>query len=314
MIELIKDTNIDFIGKRKYAFAVTAVLSLLGIIGFIQIALGKANLGLDFVGGTAVQIKFAQSVPLHEVRVTLEQSGFKDFDLQDLPSENKMLIKTKKQEGEIGSASEKIVKILTEKFFDKKPVIDSTTEIGPKVGAKLRRDALWAIVWATLGILGYIAWRFQFRFGVAATVATLHDILAVLGLLYVLGTEMNLIVLSALLTIAGYSLTDTVVVFDRIRENMKIAVRESTESIINRSVNEVLSRTIITSLTTFFAALALFLFGGEVLHDFSMAMLLGIIIGTYSSVFVASPILVLLGKVRQKKSGKKFGHSVKLCL
>jgi preprotein translocase subunit SecF len=144
----------------------------------------------------------------------------------------------------------------------------------------------------------YVAWRFQLRFGIGATITTFHDVLAVLGIFYVLDKEMNLIVLSALLTIAGYSLTDTVVVFDRIRENMKRMLKEPIETVINKSINEVLSRTIVTSLTTFLAALALFLFGGEVIHDFALAMLIGLAIGTYSSIFVASPIVVLLGKKR----------------
>lgn len=298
MIELIKNTNINFMGMRKYTFAVTAVMSLLGIIALIQIARGNANLGVDFAGGTAVQIKFTRSIPLQEVRVALEQGGLENFEVQDLPTENKVLIKTKKQAESLGDTAEEITRILSMKFSAMKPVVDSTTEVGPKVGSRLKQEALWAMILAALGIVAYIAFRFQFRFGVAATLATFHDVLAVLGILYLLGREMNLIILSALLTIAGYSLSDTVVVFDRLRENMKIAVKEPLESIINRSVNEVLSRTIVTGITTLLSAFALFLFGGEVLHDFSLAILLGITVGTYSSVFIASPLLVLLGKVK----------------
>lgn len=298
MIELVKNTKIDFMGKKMYAFIISGIFSLLGIIAIVQIGLGKANLGVDFAGGTAVQIKFAQSVQLHDVRLALEEGGLKDFDLQDLPTENKILIRVKKQEEKLGGFSEKITQILSQKFSDKKPVIDSTTEIGPKVGSKLRKDALWAILVATAGILVYVAWRFQLRFGVGATIATFHDVLAVLGIFYLLNKEMNLILLSALLTIAGYSLTDTVVVFDRIRENIKRYIKEPVEVVINRSINEVLSRTIVTSLTVFLSALALFLFGGEVIHDFALAMLIGLAIGTYSSIFVASPVVVLLGKKR----------------
>ncbi|HAK89309.1 MAG TPA: protein translocase subunit SecF [Nitrospiraceae bacterium] len=298
MIELLKGTNIDFMGKKVYAFIVTGILSTLGIIAIVQIALGNANLGVDFAGGTAVQIKFAQSVSLHDVRKALDEGGLRDFDLQDLPTENKILIRVKKQEEKLGGFSEKIVQVLSAKFSDKKPVVDSTTEIGPKVGSKLREDSMWAVIMATAGILIYVAWRFQLKFGVGATVATFHDVLAVLGIFYLLDKEMNLIVLSALLTIAGYSLTDTVVVFDRIRENMKRMLKEPIETVVNRSVNEVLSRTIITSLTTFLAAFALFLFGGEVIHDFALAMLIGISVGTYSSIFIASPVVVLLGKKR----------------
>lgn len=296
MIELIKNTKIDFMGKKIYAFIISGILSLLGIFAMVQIGLGHANLGVDFAGGTAVQIKFTQSVNLHEVRVALEGGGLKDFDLQDLPTENKVLIRVKKQEEKLGGFSDKITQILSQKFSDKKPVIDSTTEIGPKVGARLKQDALWAILLAVAGILIYIAWRFQIRFGIGATIATFHDVLAVLGIFYILNKEINLILVSALLTIAGYSLTDTVVVFDRVRENLKKFLKEPINSVVNRSINEVLSRTIVTSLTVFLTALALFLFGGEVIHDFALAMLIGVVVGTYSSVFVASPIVILLGK------------------
>jgi preprotein translocase subunit SecF len=302
MIELIKNTNIDFMGKRVYAFIFSGILSLIGIFAIVQVARGTANLGVDFAGGTAVQIKFAKPVVLHDVRVALEQAGLREFDLQDLPSENKILVRIKKQEEKLGGFSEKVTQVLSQKFSDKTPVIDSTTEIGPKVGAKLREDALWATLMAITGILVYIAFRFQIRFGIGATVATFHDVTAVLGIFYLLDREINLILLSALLTIAGYSLTDTVVVFDRIRENIKKLLKDPIETVINKSINEVLSRTIVTSLTVFLVSLALFFFGGEVIHDFALAMLLGVTIGTYSSVFIASPVVILLGKgVKVKK-------------
>jgi preprotein translocase subunit SecF len=303
MIELIKNPNVDFMSKRVYAFVISGILSLLGLFAVFQIANGNANLGVDFAGGTAVQIKFTQGVPLHDVRVALEQGGLKDFDLQDLPTENKVLIRVKKQEEKLGGFTESILQILGQRFGDKKPVVDSTTEIGPKVGSRLKQDALKAVLYAIVGILGYIAFRFKFRFGIGATIATFHDVLAVLAVFYLMGKEINLILLSALLTIAGYSLTDTVVVFDRLRENLKKHLREPVEKVVNRSINEVLSRTIVTSLTVFLSALALFLFGGEVLHDFSFAMLIGVVIGTFSSIFVASPIVILLGKkdMRAKK-------------
>ncbi|TAN41678.1 MAG: protein translocase subunit SecF [Nitrospirae bacterium] len=305
MIELIKNTNIDFMGMKKYAFIFSGIISVIGAIAIVQIALGNANLGVDFAGGTAVQIKFSKSVPLHDVRLALEGSGLRDFDLQDLPTENKVLIRVKKQEEKLGGFSEKIVQTLSQKFADKNPLIDSTTEIGPKVGSKLRQDAMWAVIISTLGILIYIAWRFQFRFGIGATVATFHDVLAVLAIFYIMGKEINLIVLSALLTIAGYSLTDTVVVFDRIRENMKRYIKDPIETVVNKSINEVLSRTIVTSLTVFIVSLSLFFFGGEVLHDFSLAMLIGLVIGTYSSIFMASPVVVLLRKNTSASKSKK---------
>jgi len=298
MIELIKNPHIDFLGKKYIAFIVSGILSVIGVIAIVQIATGRANLGIDFAGGTAIQFKFEKPVALHNVRVAIESGGLKDFDLQDLPSENKILIRVKKADIKLGRISETIENILKEKMPDNKYVVDSTTEIGPKVGGRLRVDAAKAVGFAVIGILIYVAFRFQFKFGVGATVATFHDVLAVLGLFFLMGREINLILITALLTIAGYSLTDTVVVFDRIRENLKTRQRESVEAVMNMSINEVLSRTIITSTTVFFTSLALFFFGGEVLHDFSLAMIMGVIIGTYSSIFVASPVVLLWGGKR----------------
>jgi preprotein translocase subunit SecF len=298
MIEFLKKTNIDFMGKKYYAFTLSGIILVLGIVAIVQIARGAANLGIDFTGGTAVQIKFEKPIVLHEVRKALEDGGLKDFDLQDIPAERKILIRIKKGEETLGVISEKIISVLSARFSNQKLVVDSTTEIGPKVGEKLRKDALWAILAATAGLLIYIAWRFQFRFGIGATVATLHDVFAVLGLFYIMNREINLIIVSALLAIAGYSLTDTVVVYDRIRENLKMKLKEPVEIVVNQSINEVLSRTIITAFTTLLAALALFLFGGEVIHDFALAIIIGILVGTYSSIFVASPIVLLWGGKR----------------
>lgn len=295
MIEIIKNTKIDFMGKKNIALTVSVVLIILGIFTIVQVARGTANLGIDFAGGTAVQVKFEKEEPLQNIRQALSKSNLEDVELQELPGENKVLIQTKKKEEEnLGDIGESIVSALQQGIAGNLFVIDSTTQIGPKVGKQLRRDALLAILVAVISILIYIAWRFQFSFGIGATVATFHDVMAVLGILYLFGREINLIIVSALLMIAGYSLTDTVVVFDRIRENLrKYGIKQNIIEIINRSINEVLSRTIITSLTTFFAAAALYLFGGEVIHDFALAIMLGILIGTYSSIFVASPIVLM---------------------
>ncbi|HDK41150.1 MAG TPA: protein translocase subunit SecF, partial [Nitrospirae bacterium] len=222
MIELIrKRTKIDFMGKRFYALSFSAILIVMGLFTIIQVARGTANLGIDFAGGTAVQIKFSEYVPLEDIRDALTGNGLTDFALQDFPNVNKVLIKTKKGGEALGILSKKIISVLSQKFPDKNLVIDSTTEIGPKVGKRLRKDAMWAILASIAGILIYLGWRFQFRFGVGATFATFHDVLAILGIFYLLDKEINLILVSALLMIAGYSLTDTVVVFDRIRENLR---------------------------------------------------------------------------------------------
>jgi preprotein translocase subunit SecF len=303
MIEIIKGTKIDFMAKRNIALIVSGILILIGFVAIIQIARGTANLGIDFAGGTAVQIKFNKTIPLDEIRDVLKGGGIDDFDLQDLPTENKILIRIKKGEEMLGNLSKEIISVLSQAFSESNIVVDSTTEIGPKVGSRLRKDAMWAIMAAIIGILIYITVRFQFRFGVGATVATFHDVLAVLSVFFIMGKEINLILVSALLMIAGYSLTDSVVVFDRIRENLKLKGRKSTIEIVNLSLNEVLSRTIITSLTTFFAAFALYLLGGEVIHEFALAIMLGIAVGTYSSMFVASPIVLLMG--HEKAFSKK---------
>lgn len=295
MIEIIKKTKIDFMGKRNIALAISGILILIGFVAIIQISRGTANLGIDFAGGTAVQLKFKKTIPLQDVREVLKGGGIADFDLQELPTENKILIRIKQKDETLGNLPKKIISVLSQEFSESNIVVDSTTEIGPKVGARLRNDAMWAIVAAIIGILIYITVRFQFRFSVGATVATFHDVLAVLSVFFLMGKEINLILVSALLMIAGYSLTDTVVVFDRIRENLKFRGRKSAIEIVNMSLNEVLSRTIITSLTTFFAAFALYILGGEVIHDFAFAIMLGIAIGTYSSMFVASPIVLLIG-------------------
>ncbi len=277
MIELIKNPRIDFLGKKYIAFTLSGILSILGIIAIVQISRGHANLGIDFAGGTAIQLKFEKPVVLHNVRLALEKGGLKDIDLQDLPTENKILIKMKKSEEELGHGADAITAVLSREFPDNKYVVDSTTVIGPKVGGRLRADAAKAIAVAVIGLLVYVAFRFQIRFGIGATIATFHDVLAVLGLFYIMGKEINLILVTALLTIAGYSLTDTVVVFDRIRENLKLKQKEDVQTVMNNSINEVLSRTIITSATVLITSLALFLFGGEVIHDFSLAMIMGVI-------------------------------------
>jgi preprotein translocase subunit SecF len=299
MLELIKNTRIDFMGKRNIAIAFSGIMLLAGFFAIFQIAIGKANLGIDFAGGTSVQLKFEKPVKVHDIRQALESGGIKDFDLQELAGDNKILIRAKNIEIQLGKVSEQITGVIREKYPENRFVVDSTTEIGPKVGGKLRADAGLAIIAATIGILVYIAIRFKFNFAVGATVATFHDVMAVLVIFFLLGKEINLILVTALLTIAGYSLTDTVVVFDRIRENLRVRLKDPVESVMNLSINEVLSRTLVTSLTVLISSAAMFFFGGEVIHDFSLAMILGVVVGTYSSIFVASPIVLLWGGNKQ---------------
>jgi preprotein translocase subunit SecF len=293
VLQILGKTNIDFIGKRKYAFILSGFLAFLGVLATIQILRGAANLGIDFAGGTAVQLKFDQPVQMDEARRLLQSKGFADAELQEFTQDNKLLIRVKKITTIQEKVAERIVQAFQEGFPDNRFVVDSSTEIGPTIGEKLRKDAVVAITISLIGIMIYIALRFEFRFGIAAAIATFHDVLAVLGVFYIMNKEINLLLVTALLTIAGYSLTDTVVVFDRIRENLRQRRRDSLEQIINGGVNQVLSRTVVVSLTTLLAVIALFFFAGEVIHDFSFALILGVLVGTYSSIFVASPILIL---------------------
>jgi preprotein translocase subunit SecF len=293
MLEILGKTNIDFMGKRNYAFLFSGIMVVLGIIALIQIARGQANLGIDFAGGTAVQLKFDQQIRIEDARKALESNGLGDAELQEFGQENKLLIRVKASTTIEEKTAEKVVAIFNKEFPGNKFVVESSTEIGPTIGKKLQSDALVAIVISFAGIILYIAARFELRFGVAAALATFHDVLAVLGAFYILDKEITLLVVTALLTLAGYSLTDTVVVFDRIRENLRLRRREQEVTMINNAVNQVLSRTIVTSLTVVLVLIPLTLAGGEVLHDFSLALLWGVIFGTYSSVFVASPLLLL---------------------
>ncbi|MGH7404686.1 MAG: protein translocase subunit SecF, partial [Candidatus Methylomirabilales bacterium] len=203
----------------------------------------------------------------------------------------RLFIRVKSSGESVSGTAARIEAVLREAFPRNPFAVESSNEVGPVVGQELQQAALWAILISLAGIVSYIAWRFEFRFGVAATVATFHDVLAVLGIFFLLGKEITLLVVTGLLTLAGYSLTDTVVVFDRIRENLRARRRGTLAEIINSSINEVLSRSIITSVTVMLAVLALLLFGGEVLRDFSLALAIGIIVGSYSSIFVASALI-----------------------
>ena len=291
-MDFVRNTKIDFLGKRKITFVISILLIILGFVAAAAIPLGRANLSTDFEGGIAIQFRFQKPFEIDKTRTLLAERGFKDASLQQFADPAKLLVKLKRSDGDLRALSQTIGGGFTTGMPDNSFVIDSTTEIGPTVGKRLQKDALWAVIVSMIGILVYVAWRFEFRFGVAAVVATFHDVLAVLGVFYLLDKEVSLLIVTALLTVAGYSLTDTVVVFDRIRENMRKKTKEDFVALINRSVNEVLSRTIVTSSTTLLASLALVILGGEVIHDFALALSLGVIVGTYSSIFIASPLLL----------------------
>jgi preprotein translocase subunit SecF len=293
MLEILGKTSIDFMGWRRVSFAISGVMLLLGLFALIQIWRGAANLGIDFAGGTAVQLKFERPVSIEKAREALLNTGLAEVELQEFSADNKLLVRVKAKTAIEEQVADKVLEAFRKTFPDNPFVVEATTEIGPTIGQKLQKDALIAVSMSMIGIILYIAVRFELRFGVAAAIATFHDVFAVLAIFYFLDKEITLLLVTALLTLAGYSLTDTVVVFDRIRENLKMRHRDPLEVIINRAVNQVLSRTIVVSFTVILVLIPLTLFGGEVLHDFSLALLLGVVIGVYSSIFVASPLLIL---------------------
>ncbi|NQV18727.1 MAG: protein translocase subunit SecF [Armatimonadetes bacterium] len=304
-------TKIDFIGKRKLAFAISIFVILVGIIFLIMN--GGPKYSIDFTGGISLELDITpvnvdgKAIEIQEIRDVLMASGIEDAEMQEIKgADNRNLILIKTKTGE--NKAQTILDIIKNNFpnnVDPVSFIRLQEEVGPKIGSELKEKALLAIFWALVGIILYIWWRFEFTFGVAAVTALFHDILITVGIFSIFGKEISLSIVAALLMIVGYSLNDTIVVFDRIREDLKIYRRESYASVINHSINETLSRTIITSLTTFVVVLSLYIFGGSVIRDFAFAILIGIIVGTYSSIFIASPILVEHFTRRQKRLGLK---------
>ena len=305
------ETKIDFIGKRKLAFAISIFVILVGIIFLIMN--GGPKYSIDFTGGISLELDITpinaggKVIAIQEIRDVLMANGIEDAEMQDIKgADNRNLILIKTKTGE--NKAQTILDIIKNNFPNNvEPVsfIRLQEEVGPKIGSELKEKALLAIFWALVGIILYIWWRFEFTFGLAAVTALFHDILITVGIFSIFGKEISLSIVAALLMIVGYSLNDTIVVFDRIREDLKIYRRESYASVINHSINETLSRTIITSLTTFVVVLSLYIFGGTVIRDFAFAILIGIIVGTYSSIFIASPILAEHFTRRQKRLGLK---------
>jgi SecD/SecF fusion protein len=292
-LQIIKKPNLDYMKLRHITYTISAVLVGIGIIASVQIARGKANMGVDFSGGTLLQYKATQNFTMDEVRQAFDKHKMEGLDLQEVENENSLIIKIKKSERIIGNLSEQIHSILDTELTDKHFTLESQSEIGSSVSSVLRNKAAMAILISLVGVIIYLALRFDIRFGVAAAIATLHDVFIILGLCWMLNMEMTLMIVTAMLTLGGYSLADTVVIFDRIRENMAKDKTHTLISQINDSINQVVGRTIATGLTVCMTLLALLLFGGSVIHDFAFVLLFGVIIGTFSSSFVASPVLLL---------------------
>ena len=292
-VQFFKHSNFNFMKVRNIAFAVSVIFSVIGLIAAVQISRGQAKLGVDFTGGIMLQYSATQPFTLEEVRPVLSENGFAKVDLQQVSSDNQLIIKLQEAQETVGSESDQITAVLEEHLADKGFNLESKSEIGASVSADLRNKALIAIVLSMLGVIAYLAVRFDLRFGVAATVSTFHDVLAVLGICWLMGKEFDLLIVTALLTLAGFSLNDTVVIFDRIRENLAKHEGIGLFDVVNLSINETLARSIITGVSLIMTILALFFFGGATIHDFSFALLIGMFIGFYSSVFVASPLLAI---------------------
>ena len=289
------DVNIDFIGKRKFAVILSLALILVGLASLI--VKGGPNYGIDFAGGSLVQVRFTDATDAAAIKNALGDLDLGGVVVQHFgDNPNEFLIRV--QGGKGDSLARVISSALTESYGEGQVDLRRVEMVGPQVGKDLRQKGLLAILYAMIGILAYITWRFEFRFAVGAIVALLHDVLITLGVFSLFGKEIDLPIIAAFLAIIGYSLNDTIIVYDRIRENFGKYKKKGFAELVNRSINETLSRTILTSGTTLLVVLSLFLFGGGVIHNFAFAMLVGIIVGTYSSIFVASPILVFWNDYR----------------
>lgn len=286
-----KQTNIDFLGLRKWTAILSIVLCLGSVISLIVHGL---NWGLDFTGGTQIQLAFNKPVEITEVRMQLEQAGFNEAVVQSYGTSEDVLINLAPRKGENQQA-------LTQKIAQALPgaSVKRVEYVGPQVGAELATKGALAVFIAMLGTMIYIALRFEYRFAIGAVVALIHDPIVILGMFSFFGWEFNLISLASLLAVIGYSLNDTIVIFDRVRENFRKIRKGAPVEIVNLSINQTLSRTIMTSATTLLVVLALFVYGGPMIHGFSLAFIIGIVVGTYSSIYVAGALSVALGLSRE---------------
>ncbi|MEA2021738.1 MAG: protein translocase subunit SecF [Candidatus Caldatribacteriota bacterium] len=282
-MDLIGKRNFDFVKNRKVVYIISAVIILVGII---SILFQGFNYGIDFAGGSILQIKFDDPVSITEVRDNLGQFDLSQSTIQHL-SDTEFVIRTEKINPE---KRKKILSALKENLSDLEVLRVET--VGPIIGENLKKTALYAILFAFMGIIMYITVRFEFRYSIISILALSHDCLIVLGIFSLFQKEITISIIAAVLTIVGYSLNNTIVILDRLRENIKFKTRESFGNIVNLSVNQSLSRTINTALTTVLPVLAIYFFGGSILSDFALALFIGMIAGTYSSIFIASPLLV----------------------
>jgi len=300
-MELIKPgTRIEFVKYRYAAMILSGTLILLSVLSLV--IRGGPNYGIDFSGGILMQVKFFEPVKTGALRDALMNQGYGQVVVQQFgsPKESEFLVRVEKSETDLESLQGKMEGVLSETFGPKSMEVRRTEMVGPKVGAELRQKGLLAVLYAMIGILAYITWRFEFRFALGAILALIHDAVITIGVFSLLNKEIDLPIVAAILTIIGYSVNDTIVVFDRIRENMRKIRRQSIDKVVNVSINETLSRTLLTSLTTLVVVGSLFLLGGAVIHNFAFALIIGIVVGTYSSIYVASPVVILWEEVKSR--------------
>ena len=295
-MQLFKDeTRFDFMGQIQAAMIISGIVILIGL-GSIVFS-GGLKYGIDFAGGTLVQLQFKNPPDIEVIRDGLKTIGLGESTIQEFGSKKDILIRVERSEEKLEAVGAMVKRSLSQKFNSDDITVERVEMVGPKVGRDLREKALLSILYAIIGIVIYISWRFEFQYAIAAIIALIHDVLVTMGAFSILDKEFTLVIVAAFLTIIGYSLNDTIVVFDRIRENLRRKGKLSLSEIINSSINQTLSRTLLTSGTTLLVVLALFFFGGEIIHDFSFALLVGVLIGTYSSIYVASPVALFLTKL-----------------
>jgi len=283
--------NLDFIGKMKPFALISAVLAILSL-GVIIVR--GFNYGIDFAGGSLLQLHFQQELTVDHVRSTLRTLGLEDSEIQYSEKDRDFILRLPISDEPLEQLRTRIMAAFQQELGEQGVELRRAEQVGPKVGRDLSRKALFAVLWSSLGILVYIWWRFGMRleFALAVVIADVHDVLLTLGLFAVTGHEVTLTVLAAVLTVAGYSVNDSIVVLDRIRENLRARPRDPLDQVVNASLNETLSRTFLTGGSVIFTLLALILFGGDVLRDFALALLVGVLAGTYSSIFVVAPIVL----------------------
>jgi len=262
---------------------------------------GGLKFGIDFAGGTLVQLKFDSPPNMSDIRDGLKSVGLADSTLQEFGSPNHILIRVERSQGALEEMGTTIKEALAKRINPDSITIERVEMVGPKVGKDLREKALLSILYAIIGIVIYISWRFEFQYAIAAIIALIHDVMVTMGAFSVMDKEFTLVVVAAFLTIIGYSLNDTIVVFDRIRENWRRRGKEKLVAVINASINQTLSRTLLTSGTTLLVVASLFVLGGEIIHDFAFALLVGVVVGTYSSIFIASVFLVFWDSRSKRK-------------